>query len=280
MRHHTAEGLLRFLYALVGAHPKPGDADCAWLAIADSPIRLIDVVEKVSAAFAADDNLFVRVFFPKNFVIGDGLATAGQVALDWVNHAIYLVTNNELAVNAANNKVKHGLATSARDDVRVEMIIAPSGDLSEIPVSAFGDGKSIPIFDRPMLSILSRAKGAKHLGLEVTSLRVDVASVLAETWMFSVVYGALFHVAARKHFDTNDSAKIAPYPRLPLGPTPEQLLTGQVAGYRGAVTTPADGSDPRSNGVFFGRAFMPLAIDFENVTSGVIVDDGESQLDG
>ena len=44
LRHHAAEGLIRFLYSLVTAKPKPGDAACVWLAVADSPIRLVDVV--------------------------------------------------------------------------------------------------------------------------------------------------------------------------------------------------------------------------------------------
>jgi hypothetical protein len=273
LRHHAAEGLIRFIYGQVAAQPARGDAPCTWLAVADSPMKMVDVIAKIGEAVTADEGLFAKLFAPAGVTMDLPLQLAGQTAAAWVTHAIELVTNNELAVNAANNKVKHGLAVSARDDVRIELITAPVEDLSAIPVSAFGEGKSVPIFDRPMLTILSRAKGAKHLGLELTSLRVDVPTVLAETWMMSVAYAALFHVAARNHFDGNETATFAPYPTLPVGPTPDQVLGGQVGGYRGVVTTPSDGiTPPRSDGIFIHHQFVPMRPDFENVTSGVIVD--------
>ena len=108
-----------------------------------------------------------------------------------MNHACALLTDNELSVNAAHNKVKHGLAVSARGDVRIELLTTPPNDLGEIPVSAFGEGNSVPIFDRPMLTYLSRPHGTPKQGLEAISLRVEVLVVLAETWMIANVYSAM-----------------------------------------------------------------------------------------
>lgn len=59
LRHHAAEALMRFLYSVTVAEPRTGDARCAWLAVADSPTRLVDVVEKTVAALNADDELFL-----------------------------------------------------------------------------------------------------------------------------------------------------------------------------------------------------------------------------
>lgn len=46
LRHQAAEALLRFMYAVTAAKPKEGDAPSTWLAIADSPNALIDVVKR------------------------------------------------------------------------------------------------------------------------------------------------------------------------------------------------------------------------------------------
>ena len=201
------------------------------------------------------------------------LGRAFDVAWAWFLHSIHLLTSNELTVNAAHNKLRHGLAVRARDDVRIELMVGAKPDADgNLPSSAFQNGNSIPIFDRPMVTCLARPHGRPALGLEVSSLRIEIPLVLAETWMISVVYAALFNVAAKRHFGDRQ-VDVAPYPTLPTGPTPEALLGNTPLGYRGIVTFPPDPSTPaREAGIFFPGTFVPMTIDFSSVTKVTIVD--------
>lgn len=190
-----------------------------------------------------------------------------------MNHASSLLTGDELSVNAAHNKVKHGLAVSARGDVRVEFITTPPDDLGQIPLSAFNQGKSVPIFDRPMLTYLSHPPVKPKQGVEAVSLRVDVPVVLAEAWMIANVYAAMFHARARRHFGDAMPDGIAPYPTLVIGRLPEHVIGGRPLGYRSAVTLPPDGTTaPRESGLFFHGSFIPMEIDYESKIEGVVVD--------
>lgn len=273
LRHQAAEALMRFLYAVTAAKPKDGDAPSAWLTVADSPIALVDVVKQTVAALNDGPNVFLRALFPVGTVVDENVGGAADTAVRWMNHAISLLTGDELSVNAANNKVKHGLAVSARGDVRIELMTAAPDDLRQIPVSAFGEGKSIPIFDRPMLTYLSRPHVKPKRGLEAVSLRVEVPIVLAETWMIANVYAAIFHMAARRHFDDDLPEGVAPYPTLVVGRLPEHVIGNRPLGYRASLTLPPDGTTaPRPDGLFFHGSFMPMQIDYDSKVSGVVVE--------
>ncbi len=64
---------------------------------------------------------------------------------------------------------------------------------------------------------------------------------------------------------------IAPFPLLPLGPTPERLPGNSVVGIRRPVTTYADGSVlTRKLGIAFQRYFVPLEIQGEGWTGKVV----------
>ncbi|MBK4347676.1 hypothetical protein [Lacisediminihabitans changchengi] len=273
LRHHVAEGLIRFLHALTVFAEPTGDARCIWRAIAAGPINLLDVVKQLAECMNTDQGLFAPLFLATG--IDDSEASRGAVtnALAWTNHAIKLLTDEELTTNTAHNKFKHGLAVRGRDDLRLEFIPAdaiPEGG-GDISLTALKN--SIPVFDRPLVTYLGRPNGKPKLGLEVTTLRIDVPSVLAEAWMMANVYGALFHVAAMEHFAGTD-VEIAPYPTLPVGRLPDQLLNGQVLGLRQSVTTPPDGTTPaRDTRLFRHGSSIRLEIDFNNQMSGTIVDD-------
>ncbi|RKN68669.1 hypothetical protein D7252_14495 [Microbacterium sp. CGR2] len=264
---------MRFLYAVCAASPRAGDAACAWLAVADSPTALVDVVRTTVAALEADDKLFLRTLFTPGTPVDEKAAAAADTALAWMNHASALLTDDELSVNAAHNKVKHGLAVSARGDVRIELITTPPDDLGQIPESAFGAGRSVPIFDRPMLTYLSRPHVKPKHGVEAISLRVDVPVVLAEAWMIANVYAAMFHVRARRHFGEDMPDGVAPYPTLVIGRLPEHVIGGRPLGYRSAVTLPPDGTTPpRRSGLFFHGQFIPMELDYDNKVKGVVVE--------
>lgn len=266
VRHHAAETLLRLLYALSVATPREGDAASVWVGIADSPISMKEVAEAVAARLNADEPpSFPELFLPLGVEVGENLQRALDVAVAWTNHAIGLLTRDELAVNSGFNKVKHGLSVSTRDDVRVDVMRVPvlAGD-GTIPLSAFES--SAPLFDRPLLTFLYRPNRRAHL--ETASLRVDVETTLAEAWMFSVVTGAVFAVAGRRRFPESDD--LAAFPILPLGPTPDHLLGESVLGSRAPITEPTiPGREP---GVFFHGSFQPIQFDFENVSAVVITE--------
>jgi len=277
LRHHVAETLIRFLHALTASEPKPGDARCIWLQIADGPNSTHQMVRDVLAAFDRDNETFSRLFWPLETTASEEVFAAGQIAQDWLNHAIRLLRNDELSSQAANNKLKHGLAVSARGDRRVEFILAPIADPTRIPVSAFGPGKSVPIIDKPELTYLGRPFGQPPRGVEATSLQVSVPHVLAEAWLMAIPYAAFFHVAARGHFEGDASAEYAPFPRLPLGPTPSQLLRNLVLGTRETITLPPNPETaPRPSGFFTHEIFQGVTLDFEHAMTGTVVADEET----
>lgn len=272
LRHQAAEALTRFIYARVAAAPRDSDAKSTWLAIADSPTPMIKVIEANKTALDADPHRFLQLLFPPGTVVEGPVMGAAETAVAWANHAVWLLTSDELSINAAHNKLKHGLATSARGDVRIELITTPPNEDGTIPTSAFGEGKSIPLFDRPMLTYLSRPPKELRQGLEAVSLRVDLPVVLTETWMMANVYAAMFHIAAREHYGENLPEGVAPYPTLVVGRLPEHVIGGRPLGYRSAVTLPPDGTTaPRPSGVAFFKQFWPMIIDFESKTEGVVV---------
>ena len=276
VRHHAAEALIRMLHAVVVAKPRTGDAACTWATITDGPIGLHEVTDELAAVMNSDVGAFAKAFLPSKSVQSAADIQAFGVAWAWVLRAAQLLTDNELTVNAAHNKLKHGLAIRTRDDVRLELMTGPGpGEDGEIPLSSFGPGKSIVIFDRPLVTYLARPYPPRKQGLEVTSLRVDPPAVLAEAWMISWVYASVFHVAAARHGSTPDGLP-APYPAPRTGPTPAQLLENSGAaalGYRGSVTTATDSSlKPRPSGVFFPGFFQSMTIDFAGATAATVVD--------
>lgn len=266
VRHHAAETLLRLLYALSVSEPRAGDAMSVWVGIADSPVSMKDVAEAVALRLNADEPpSFPDLFLPIGVEVNADLQRALDVAVAWTNHAIGLLTRDELAVNTGFNKVKHGLSISTRDDVRVEIMRAPIvPESGTIPLSAFAS--SVPLFDRPLLTFVYRPSRRAHL--ETASLRVDVETTLVEAWMIAVVAGAVFAVAGRRRFPEGDD--LAAFPMLPIGPTPDQLLGGAVLGSRAPITEPT--IQGRESGVFFHGSFQPIQFDFENVTSAVIIE--------
>ncbi|KYJ97535.1 hypothetical protein AUV07_15010 [Microbacterium sp. CH1] len=272
LRHQAAEALTRFTYAVAASTPNGRDARCVWLAIADSPTRMIDVLHGNVDALNAEGR-FLELFFPPGAVIDQTAIRAADTAIAWLNHAAFLLSDNELSVNAANNKVKHGLAVSARGDVRIEFVTTPPDADGNIPASAFGEGKSVPLFDRAMLTYLCRPHGTPRQGVEAVSLRVDLPIVLAEAWMMANIYAALFASAARRHFGNDLPDGIAEYPRLVVDRLPEHVIGGRVLGFRSPVTTPPDGDTPhRPIGIFFHRRFVPVNVDFENRFTGRVIE--------
>lgn len=264
LRHQVAEALARLIHATVVVSPRQGDSKCVWLQLADGPFKTSDVVQQNADYLNSEPESVVQLLFPSGTKLTEQHLEAAESARSWINHSVSLLTSDELSINSANNKLKHGLAISAKDDIRVELLREEPADPERIPLSAFGEGKSIPLFDRPLLSYLNRPSVKPKLGWEVASLRVDLPVVLAEAWMMANIHAAIFHVAALKHFEGEIPEGIAPYPTLVVGSRPEKIIGNRLLGYRSTVTLPPDGfTPPRPSGLLFHNAFIPISFTSE-----------------
>jgi hypothetical protein len=170
-----------------------------------------------------------------------------------------LLVRDDIDVNAAFNKLKHGLAVRSRDDLRVAFIQQAPSD-GTVPLSALTSPDAIDLIDTVSLDYLSRPRSrqGRKQGMEVATLRLSPATLVAETWMMALTYGAMFHVAAARHLGTHGDVQLAGYPDVPAGPTPDQLLKESLIGIRHPVTTPPDGgSIDREAGFAFKLSIDP-----------------------
>ncbi|WP_284978682.1 hypothetical protein [Arthrobacter sp. fls2-241-R2A-200] len=281
VRHHAAESLVRLYHALTVVAPKMGVERCVWAAIAEGPNRTTVLVDEAKAQLLSTTGL--ETFWKTVLPNGAETASAEQMEMmnkalgvmaAWLQHAMYLLVRDDIDINAAHNKVKHGLAVRSRDDNLLTFTTDPPNSDGTFSLSALTGKNAVDIFSSPTLDYLARpkSKGRKQ-GLEVTTLALAPSVLLAESWMMSVTYGAMFQVAASRHFQGRDVPFMA-YPSLPLAPTPEQLLGESVVGMRHPVTSPPDGGAlDRTAGIAFQSTFMPLDIDFPGSTSRVVVDE-------
>ncbi|MGL3806701.1 hypothetical protein ACSYDW_11440 [Paeniglutamicibacter sp. R2-26] len=205
LRHHAAESLVRLTATLLKHSNEPGM--CVWDTLSTGPNQLDQVIEQLHEPFSADDAAatFTRlVIIQRDLQQGltENLVSATNVFSDWLEFAISLLTDRELQFNADHNKVKHGLAVRARDDLKVSFATkAPNSDRT-IPLSALTGPEVFDIFDRSVIEILAQApKVAGHKqGLELTQLRIDIPAILAEAYMIAWVHGAMFNIVATNHF--------------------------------------------------------------------------------
>ena len=280
LRHHSAEALVRLYHGLAVAVATPNSAPCTWAAIAEGPKSTVELVNEAKAHLSSPVGLetFWQKVLPPNIETqverSEDVLTALNVMGDWLKHAMNLLVGGEIDINAGHNKVKHGLAIRSRDDLRVTITKqAPNAD-GTIPLSALTGASAIDIFDTPTLDFLARppkVNGRKQ-GLEVSSLKLTPAILLAEAWMMSVTHAAMFHIAAALHFEGREGL-LSAYPALPLAPTPKQLLGESIVGIRHPVTTPPDGGEPdRGAGIAFRTSFIPMKIDFASATTATVVD--------
>lgn len=267
LRQHVAETVVRTWLAALETRTS-GRTVSVWARLNDQPTQILQVLERIGGhPDNGDPQAVLDLLYPPHFHArvspGSELDRAANCLISWLVHAEALLTRRDIQLAAAHNKVKHGLAVRPRNDLRIDMFESdPASGGSEAPVSAMQN--SIPVIDRPSVLFLSRpprAEDSPRECLELTLLRVDLPSVLAETYMLATVHAAVFHTAARRYEDQGtDAIGIPPFPTLPLGPTPEQLLGKAVTGLRSPVTFRPDGSpSQRRPGVAFNNfVFVPM----------------------
>lgn len=269
VRHHAAESLVRLTAAIL---QQANNNDlCIWEALSTGPTQLRQVVEQINKYSTSEEN---SMQFPYLVIcekdLSKGMSTqltsTCNVFANWLQHAANLLVGETFHLNSAHNKVKHGLAVRARNDLKISLLNSPPNTDGTIPVSAFAAPGALDIFDRPVIEVLARApKVDNHQqGLELTQLRIDVPSVLAETYMIAWTHGAMFHNASAKHFTGRtglpDHLHAPSHPGYPVdGPHPTHISGKAPLGMRFPLTTPPDGSPiRRPAGIAFPDYFVPL----------------------
>lgn len=216
VRHHAAESLLRFACARLA--PKPQKTTCVWESVATGPTQVKEVIGRLSDSAKAPDaaeRMFQLFVAPgaRTAARGDAdLSGAISVFVAWLNFARSLLSPAQIDLQAANNKIKHGLAVRSRSDMRVTFSTRAPDEDGSVPLETLTGDAAIDIFDQPVLEML--AQGPKvdghRQGLEITQLRLKPAALLAQAFMLAMAHGAMFHVAAAEHFaDVSTSASIS-----------------------------------------------------------------------
>ena len=275
VRHHVAEALVRLYWVLTaGRNSNTSNAQiwCTWAALSSSPLKNADVIavtrERLRSEQGAEE--FVGLVLPGPL----SAETAAQVEVmgNWLLHAMRLLDRTDIDITAAHNKIKHGLAVRSRDDQRIDWIPG-SFEHGKLPLSRATSPDALNLVGTVSVDYLSRPSGTPKQGLEFTTLNLPPAILLAEAWMMTLAYGAMFHVAATEYFAGRIDVELPGYPDVPIGPEPHQLLEGEVLGVRHPATTPPGGGEiTRGFGIVFHERFLPMDIDYARAHSAVIVD--------
>lgn len=281
LRHHAAEALVRLYHALAVRIPSPETSPCVWAAIAEGPNRTVDLVEEARTYFDSTEGIenFWKLVLPPNAASTGKQRQEVNQALnimgEWLQYAMCLLVRNDININAAHNKVKHGLNVRARGDLRLTFTTVPPNDDGTVPLSSLTGPHAFDIFDSLTMDYLSRPskQGGRKQGLEVSSLRLETNVLLSETSLLATTHAAMFHIAAARHF-ANQAVPLQPFPKLPLGPSPTQLAGKKAVGMRYPVTSPPGGGTiDRKAGIAFLDSFIPLEIDSDSSMWTVVVDE-------
>lgn len=281
LRHHAAESLVRMTVCLMGESNR-----CVWEALSTGANQTTQVIDQLRDAFegqnAADQ--FARIVTRKDHPgspMSDNIASAVSIFVDWLQFAADLLEGHALDLNSAHNKIKHGLAIRGRDDLRVTFTTSPPNADGTVPLSSLTGPEAIDIFDRPVLEVLTRAprQDGHKQGLELTQLRVDVPTILAEAFMIAWTLGAMFSVRAESHFggSVNRSQGFgAPvHPGYPVGgPATKHIAPRAPVGMRFPLTDPPGGGMvSRPMGLGFRDTFIPLVSSGPAVRDALVVAD-------
>jgi hypothetical protein len=101
--------------------------------------------------------------------------------------AIDLLGPAQIDTQAANNKVKHGLAVRARSVCGVTFVDQRPNDDGSMPLSAFtADGATDILISRSLShSLKDRGAGGHRQGLELTQIHLKMSAILEEAFMFA-----------------------------------------------------------------------------------------------
>ena len=273
LRHHVAESLVRLYHGLAVATGR-----CTWARISEGPYKAGTLVKecRTHVFSEAGHAQFWSLILPVSVAVepvSERSSLQLNVAADWLRYAMRVLERDDINLGTAHNRMKHGFAGRANDDLLMTLTAqAPAPDGS-MPLSALTEPQGSDIVAGPTLHYLSRARVAKRdQGWEFNTVNLHPHLRLAEASMMITTLSAIFHLAAERHFDGR-APLLPPYPDLPTGPTPDQLLAGTVIGLRQAITDPPDGEPTdRPTGLARHEGFLDVTIDFANATTGIVVD--------
>ena len=285
VRHHAAESLVRLYHALAVARTTSNAPWCLWAAIVDGPTQVRDLVQAAREHLdgQAGRTGFWQLVLPAEVpsAADEGQLTAlnraVNVAAQWTHYAMDLLTRDDLNLNAAHNKVKHGLAVRAQNNELISFTTREPAETGRVRLSELTGEDVIPVIDTTSLAFLSRADRRRG-GLELATVPVQVGTVLASAWLIASVHGAMFHLATQQHFAGREGHEMPPFPRLHRGPTPVELLGKDIVGLRSPVTMMKDGGDPRPAALAWFNTHQELRIDHDAaVRNAVIVAEDEGE---
>lgn len=276
-RHQVAEALLRLIEARLTQRDGP-PPQSLWMNLIKSPTRLHDLLEKLRPHVESEEfgpiaaGLLIPA--PAGTTLDEDMRKAVSTAWDWVVRAIEIVMTGHVDLNAANNKIKHGVTARPEDRLRLTIATKPPNEDGSMPLSHLTGPSSFDVFDTIVLEYISRPpklKGQEPHGYERTLLRADAPVLLAEAWMLAIIHGAVFHTSAYRHFGEKTVEGMAPHPGLLIGPTPQRILGQHVVGMRFPVTTSPQGKIHRPPGMLLSDGvFVPMK--FDNGRRMVVVD--------
>jgi len=251
---------------------------CTWARISEGPYKAGTLVKecRTHVFSEAGHAQFWSLILPVSVAVepvSERSSLQLNVAADWLRYAMRVLERDDINLGTAHNRMKHGFAGRANDDLLMTLTAqAPAPDGS-MPLSALTEPQGSDIVAGPTLHYLSRARVAKRdQGWEFNTVNLHPHLRLAEASMMITTLSAIFHLAAERHFDGR-APLLPPYPDLPTGPTPDQLLAGTVIGLRQAITDPPDGEPTdRPTGLARHEGFLDVTIDFANATTGIVVD--------
>lgn len=275
--HQLAESVLRLAHATL-SRAKAGREGSLWQHLSDSPQSVRDVIDEVGDLVEGQQGYlaFAHAVLPRvnpdDQAGVSALNAAVKVLYEWLDYARHLVSRQDIDLNAVHNKIKHGPAISSRTDTRVDMFDHALGEVAT--VSEVNDPVASPVRG-PSIEAIHRAPALKNVRTkdrpwEATTVVVEIPDFLAECHMLGLLYGALFHNAAREWFSSCSRHRCArqppPYPGLPVvGPHPPHLrrnATGEVVqqpvGIRQPLTTVEEYPKPRGLGLEFSDDFVGL----------------------
>lgn len=277
LRHHLAEAVARFVYALIHRAKNDSEGDSFWKGVSDTPTKTTDVLNKIETWITegAATPTYQEMLLPAEVVLSvkenpEGikkLEVALELQADWIAHACSIIGANGVHSTGAYNKIKHGFAAIPHDNLRINILAekpSPEGATAEALNTAPSLFRGIP------LGFISQLE--KKRAYEFSYLDLNASVLLAECEMLTVTYAALFYSAAKSYYLKQEGEVNASYPKLPLGPTPAGLVGEKsLVGVRYPITFDKSGSpSTRSTAVVFMSEVVPIKMQGPAVKSRVI----------
>lgn len=276
LRHQVAEALLRLVHARLTCRAS-AEACSLWVALTQGPANLHNLLKELRAYVEREDYPSVLAGLtlpvPDGTGLDRGMLAAVRDASSWLQRAAEVVSSGEINLNAASNKLKHGVAVRPDDRLRVTFTAQPPDQNGNVSLAALTSDSAIDVFDTIVLEYLARPpkdpEREAH-GLERTLLRVDTPVMLAEAWMMAIIHGAVFETAAYRHQADRARHRVAADPVSIPNVTPSDLLGVHVVGMRFPLTTTSSGRIHRPPGMQLTDGTF-LTLEFGEGRSGVVV---------